>query len=261
MILEIAFGIVGALFLLALLPSILEALGGLAIWVLGLGLVYGVGYGLWLFGTSFVASEDFRVGTAWWALVGLVVIIYLKIRWDKATHFKSSLGLKRWLIWMRPALNTASKMKKIKRLRAIDLEQDDHRIRVLEYAHIHGRELADSVAAKLKESLKFFINNHIIEVSKNDVGGEINPKITIARYNSRIDIAVIEVVISPATTNSAIYHFNFKEGEYAGKEHSFSSNNKLFKKSKKCVERYVANNPMVLDGICAEEVRRIEPEL
>ena len=264
MILEIALGIIVGVFLLFILPAVLEALGGVAVWALGLGLVFGVVYALWVFGVAFIESQDVRVETAWLSLLGLVVTLGIKINSDKALYYKPSLGLKRWLIWVRPTFKTTSKMKKIKLLRTLDQEQSEHREKVLEYARLNGWELAGVISNELRDSLSFYIKNHIVEVNHSADDEEDEPVITItspsAIIKSRNRIAIIKVVVSPKTFNKALYSFNFVERVRPFGEYSFSRQRKLFKKSKKLVERYVADNPELLDGIRVEEVRRIEPK-
>ena len=236
MILEIALGIVGGIFLLFILPHVLEALGGVAVWAIGLGLFFGVPYALWVFGVAFVESQDVRVETAWLSLLGLVVTLGIKIKSDNARYYKPSLGLKRWLIWVRPTFKTTSKMKKIKLLRTLDQEQSEHREKVLEYArlNVNGWELAGVISNELRDSLSFYIKNHIVEVNHSTDDEEDEPVITITRpkftdkYKNRI--AIIKVVASPKTVNKALYSFNFVEHVMPFKTYSFSRQRKLFKK-------------------------------
>ena len=259
----IALGIVGAVVLLILLPVFFELLGNLVSWAFGIGIVVLAYYGMWAFGVAFLEDSDFRIGSAIFALVLTTVGIVIKFRLDKDQNFKPILGMKRVFVWMTPALSTKLKLKKIKKLRSIDQQQLANQSESRTNAFTGACTLANSVAEQLASKLSFYVTNHIVEVIIEETKFAEYPVILIKKPNSSWPvIAEITVTFKPLSTTKAEYDFEIDSRfMFFGSKDSFSSIKKLLKKSNKYVERYVAENPKLLDKVCLEETKLVEPKI
>ena len=260
---SIALGIVGAVVLLILLPVFFKLLGNLASWALGIGIIVLAFYGMWAFGVAFLEDSDFRIGSAIIALILITVGIVIKFRLDKDQNFKPLLGMKRVFVWMTPALSTALKLKKIKKLRSIDQQQLANQSESRINAFTEACTLANSVAEQLASKLSFYVTNHIAEVIIEETKLGESPVILIKKPNASWPvIAKITVTFKPLSLTSAQYNFEIDSAfMFFGRNNSFSSIKKLLRKSSKFVERYVAENPKLLDKVCLEESKRVEPNI
>ena len=193
-------------------------------------------------------------------IVGAVVLLILLPVLD--LYFKPIWGMKRLFIWMTPALSTSFKLKKIKKLRSIDqqqlLSQKNSRVKAFTEACI----LANSVEQQLASRLDFYVKNHIVEVITEETKFAEYPVIVIKRPNtSLLPIAKVTLTFKPLSPIKTEYNFEINSDfMFFGKNDSFSSIKKLLKKSNKYVERYVAENPKLLDKVSLEETKPFEPK-
>ena len=256
-------GIVGAVLLLTLLPVFFVLLGSLARWVFGVGSIALALYGIWAFGAAFLEDSDFRAGAAIYALMLIILGMAFKLQLDKERNFKLTLGLKRIFVWMTPAIGTSLKLTKIKNLRAIDQQQLSHQEKCRINALTEACILANLVAEKLTSKLSFYIKNHIVEVMIEETKLGESPVILIKKPNASWPlVAKITTTFTPRTPDDSEYSFDINSSFMLfGRDDSFSSIKKLLTKSNKYVERYVANNPNVLDKVCLEESKRVEPNI
>ena len=127
-IIEIALGIVLAIFILALLPLILEGLGKLiveVIWPLFLiiaGIVLIVIF--FKYGGMLLESPGLRKATAIVAMIILIWVLVSKLKKDMSNNFNLKLSIKRIFIFMLPTFGLS--IKKIDILKSIDEQQLVH---------------------------------------------------------------------------------------------------------------------------------------
>jgi len=171
--------------------------------------------------------------------------------------------MKRVFVWMTPALSTTLKLKKIKKFRSIDQQQLANQSESRINASTEACTLANSVAVQLASKLSFHVTNHIVEVILEETKFAEYPVILIKKPNASSPvIPKITVTFKPISLTNTEYNFEIDSAfMFFGRNNSFSSIKKLLRKSNKFVERYVAENPKLLDKVCLEETKRLEPKV